>query len=87
MSAKSARRFLEHLVSDRGLLKRIAALGVSESAFDELTRAEGYGCSLSEVQAAAGDEPAPSVAPEVWLAALIEAARGDEPAERPAGGD
>ncbi|HEU4581538.1 MAG TPA: hypothetical protein VFS67_24940 [Polyangiaceae bacterium] len=73
MSAKSARRFLERLLCDPRFLDRVVASGVQ--GFGELSAAEGYDCSLAEVQAVASDADPVPVSPEIWFAALIDAAR------------
>jgi hypothetical protein len=71
MSARSARRLLERLLCDRGLLEQLSAQPLTAAFFAEICAREGYACSLAEVHAAADAEP--SVPAELWFAALLSA--------------
>lgn len=71
MSARSAKRFLERLLSDPEFgLELLDSARASKRWSDVLSR-EGYTCSIAELRELAGAPGDDELEPEIWLEAVV----------------
>jgi hypothetical protein len=74
MSARSAGRFLERLLTDPEFGVELLDATRTRRSWADALREEGYTCSISELRELAGPTGGEQLAPEQWLEALVRAA-------------
>lgn len=76
MSARSAGRFLERLLTEPEFAAELLEATRTRRSWADALRDEGYTFSISELRELAGATGGERLAPEPWLEALVRAAAG-----------